>query len=121
VISRNAAHGSQLTFHRPRHVTLTKLGTADGGRQKAVNGSQFMVHDPIHTTLTIYNIVGQKVRTLVNEPKEPGTCGVTWDAKDKNGDEVASGVYFNMLEAKDLAQAKKMVLMQWQENMIPNN
>jgi flagellar hook assembly protein FlgD len=70
-----------------------------------------MVHGPIHTTLTIYNIVGQKVRTLVNEPKEPGTYGVTWDTKDENGYEVASGVYFYMLEAEDLAQTKRMVLI----------
>lgn len=79
--------------------------------EKAVGGSQFTVHGPIPTTLKIYNILGQVVRTLVNEPKEAGTYEVIWDGGDENGDEVASGVYFYKLEAENFSQTKKMVLI----------
>jgi len=37
-----------------------------------VGSSRFVVHSPLHTTLKIYNILGQLVRTLVDEEKAPG-------------------------------------------------
>ena len=75
---------------------------------------QYTVHSkqtPLHTTLKIYNIKGQLVRTLVDEPKQAGTYEVTWDGRDAAGDQVASGVYFCRLRAGDFSQSKKMVLM----------
>ncbi|MFQ6093451.1 MAG: IPT/TIG domain-containing protein, partial [bacterium] len=44
---------------------------------------------PPHVTLKIFNLLGQEVRTLVNEPKAPGLYTVTWDGKDNNGRPVA--------------------------------
>ncbi|MCK4428374.1 MAG: T9SS type A sorting domain-containing protein, partial [candidate division Zixibacteria bacterium] len=76
-----------------------------------VHGSQFMVHSPIHTTLQIYNILGQKVRTLVDEPKEAGTYELIWDGKDDLGKDVASGIYFYQLTAGDYKYTKKMTLI----------
>ena len=70
-----------------------------------------MVRSPVHTTLKIYNVLGQLVKTLVDEPKERGTYEVIWDGKDENGNEVASGVYFYRLQTEDFTQTKKMVLM----------
>ncbi len=79
--------------------------------QYTVGGSQLMVHSPIHTTLKIYNILGQKVRTLVDEPKKSGSHQVIWDGKDEKGDQVASGVYFYKLEADKFSEVKKMLLV----------
>jgi len=76
-----------------------------------VTSIQFSVHSPIHTTLKIYNVLGQLVKTLVDEPKERGTYEVIWDGKDENGIEVASGIYFYKLQAGDFAEAKKMLLV----------
>ncbi|MFQ6092316.1 MAG: FlgD immunoglobulin-like domain containing protein [bacterium] len=64
-----------------------------------------------HASLKIYNILGQEVRTLVDEVKDPGFYEVTWDGKDAFGNNVASGVYFYRLTAADFSQAKRMVLM----------
>lgn len=66
---------------------------------------------PVPVTLRVYNVLGQLVRTLVNEPKESGTHEVSWDGKDGNGNEVASGVYFYSLKAGNFTQTKKMVLI----------
>jgi hypothetical protein len=76
-----------------------------------VSGSQFMVHSPTRTSLVIYNILGQKVRTLVDDEKLPGNYSVVWNGKDDFGKEVASGIYFYQLKTKDFADTKKMVLL----------
>jgi hypothetical protein len=74
------------------------------GKLKTENG-------PLHTTLKIYNILGQRVRTLVNEKKFPGEYKVNWDGKDNKGNEVSSGIYLYKLKVDDYEQVKKMVLL----------
>jgi len=64
-----------------------------------------------HTTLTIFNILGQKVRTLVDEEKLPGEYKVIWDGKDETGKDVASGIYFYKLKSGEFNQTKKMLLL----------
>ncbi len=46
-----------------------------------------------YVTVSIFNAVGQRIRTLVDEPKTAGYHSVVWDSKDESGHEVASGVY----------------------------
>jgi len=76
-----------------------------------VGGSQFMVHSSSHTTLKIYNILGQLVRTLVDEEKAPGNYKVIWDGKDNSGKEVTSGIYFYRLECSGSTETRKMILL----------
>jgi hypothetical protein len=66
---------------------------------------------PISVTLKVYNILGQVVKTLVDEPKSAGTYQVIWDGKDQNGEEVSSGIYFYRLKAQDYEETKKMILL----------
>jgi hypothetical protein len=63
------------------------------------------------TTLRIYNVLGEVVRTLVNEPKSPGVYQEVWDGKDDRGNAVASGIYFYQLKAGKFSETKKMVLL----------
>jgi hypothetical protein len=67
--------------------------------------------EPRHTTLKIYNILGQKVRTLVDEPKRPGSYEVIWDGKDEKGKDVSSGIYFYQLKLGEITQTKRMILL----------
>jgi flagellar hook assembly protein FlgD len=76
-----------------------------------VGGSQFMVHSPVHTSLKIYNILGQLVRTLVDEEKAPGNYKAIWDGKDNSGKEVGSGIYFYQLRTEEYTATKKVVLL----------
>ncbi|MFX1517702.1 MAG: C25 family cysteine peptidase [Promethearchaeota archaeon] len=62
-------------------------------------------------TLNIYNILGQKVKTLVDEEKSSGTHTIFWDGTDKSGAEVASGIYFYQLKAGEYKKLKKMLLI----------
>jgi ligand-binding sensor domain-containing protein len=70
-------------------------------------------------SITIYNLLGQKVRTLVNDFKEPGSFEVDWDSLNDSGIQIASGVYIYRIQAgdpslgsrQDFVDVKKMILM----------
>ncbi len=65
-----------------------------------------------HVSLTIYNMLGQKVRKLVNQTQSAGIQTTVWDGLDNIGQRVASGIYFYRLEANSFMETKKMMLMQ---------
>ncbi|MBU4446921.1 hypothetical protein KJ656_17870 [bacterium] len=68
-------------------------------------------------TLKIYNLLGQEIRTLVNEPQPAGKYGVTWEGRDNDGREVTSGIYLYQLRAHmglgidEFSSVKKMVYL----------
>lgn len=61
--------------------------------------------------LTIYNVLGQKVSTLINKSMQPGKYQVDWSGQNDGGSQVASGVYFYKFEAGSFVQTKKMVML----------
>ena len=63
------------------------------------------------TTLKIYNILGEAVKTLVDEPMSPGAYQKVWDGNDDQGNPVASGIYFYKLHSGNFTDTKKMVMM----------
>ena len=67
-------------------------------------------------TLGIYDNAGRLVKTLINEPFQPGEYTVQWDGRNGNGQTVASGVYFVRMQVKVDGQVaftafRKLVLM----------
>jgi hypothetical protein len=64
-----------------------------------------------HVTIAVYNVLGQRVKILKDELEEAGYKTVTWDGKDETGSEVASGIYFYRIQAKDFLKCKKMLLL----------
>jgi len=66
---------------------------------------------PSHLALKIYNILGQLVKTLVNEEKPKGNYSVVWDGRDDQGKEVSSGIYFYTLMTDNYRITKKMTLL----------
>ena len=61
--------------------------------------------------LNIYNILGKKVSTLLNNVVNPGRHKVEWNAKDNEGNPVASGIYFYELSSSTFSARKKMLLI----------
>jgi flagellar hook assembly protein FlgD len=76
--------------------------------QNAVSGSD----GSSFVTLEIYNLKGQKVKTLVNEVLSAGEHSVVWDGKNTNNKAVATGIYFYNLKigSKSLATKKCLLL-----------
>ena len=62
--------------------------------------------------LTVYNVVGQAVRTLVAEHQSAGRYVVEWDATNDSGHSLSSGMYFYRLQAGgEFREVKKMLLL----------
>ena len=61
--------------------------------------------------LVIYNILGQRVRTLVSGPFDAGPHEVNWDGRDESGKTVSSGIYLYQLSSGKFTDAKKMILL----------
>jgi hypothetical protein len=72
----------------------------------------FTIPRKTRVELTIYNTLGQNVRTLVNENMAAGTHKAAWDGKDDFGNPLTSGIYFYRIEAGDkFTAAKKLILL----------
>ncbi|MFQ6113578.1 MAG: T9SS type A sorting domain-containing protein, partial [bacterium] len=71
---------------------------------------RFQLPEASHVELKIFNISGQEICTLMNAQYEPGFHSVRWNAKDRQGKAVSSGVYFYQLLAGSFTQVKKMIL-----------
>ncbi len=63
------------------------------------------------TKIEIFNILGSKVRTLVNEVQPAGTYSVRWNGKNDGNTLVASGVYIYRLRAGGFVDMKKMLFL----------
>jgi len=61
--------------------------------------------------LTVYNLAGEKVKTLMNGVGSTGLNLVTWDATDFSGNKVSAGVYLYKLQTETISQTKKMILL----------
>ena len=61
--------------------------------------------------ILIYNIKGQKVKTLVNGSYTAGEHSVVWDGTDDNGNRLGSGVYLYKMTAGDFTETRKMLLL----------
>ena len=63
-------------------------------------------YTPLHVNLSIFNLLGQKVATLVSENQSAGSYNVQWDASD-----FSSGVYLYILSVGNEQVVRKMVLL----------
>ncbi|MDP2806817.1 MAG: T9SS type A sorting domain-containing protein, partial [bacterium] len=62
-------------------------------------------------SLKVYNTLGQVVKTLINEDKQPGYYSVKWDGKNDENQKTAAGIYFYRLQSGDFTSTKKMVIL----------
>jgi flagellar hook assembly protein FlgD len=62
-------------------------------------------------TVEVYNMLGERIVTLVNEAKEAGYHQVEWNGRDGNQRTVASGVYFYRIHAGSFSNVMRMLLL----------
>jgi hypothetical protein len=62
-------------------------------------------------SITIFDILGRKTRTLVDENQQPGYKSVIWDGRNDHGENVSSGIYLYRLIIADMVITKQMTLL----------
>ena len=75
--------------------------------------TRFTVDVPKLSTveITIYDVLGQKVNTIMNGEQAPGSITVQWDGRDASGLPVTSGVYFVHMKSDNFTATQKIMLM----------
>ncbi|RPH94854.1 T9SS C-terminal target domain-containing protein [candidate division KSB1 bacterium] len=71
----------------------------------------FIVPRAAPVTLTLYNLLGQEVRTLINSTVQPGTHSVAWDGRNANGMDAVSGLYLVRMDAAGFTSTGKLFLL----------
>jgi hypothetical protein len=93
----------------PNHYSLSQNYPNPFNPQTTID---FTVKERTPVTLKVYNVAGALVRTLISDVRAPGVVHqVVWDGRNDSGQQVASGVYFYRLVARNFTQTKKMVLL----------
>jgi len=72
---------------------------------------KFNLKENSKVTIEIYNIKGQKVKTLMNDVKNAGYHSVIWDGKDDKGKNVTSGIFLYRMKADKYSSTRKMILL----------
>jgi hypothetical protein len=70
----------------------------------------FSIAQDDFVSIGIYNLKGQRVKSLVKGSLKAGTHSVTWNGTDDKGSKVSSGIYFYRLESSKYTQTRKMLL-----------
>ena len=71
----------------------------------------FSIASKEHVSVEVYNILGQKVRTLVDEVLDANSYSRDWDGRSDSGEKVSNGIYFYKMVAGDFSDTKKAVLL----------
>ncbi len=71
----------------------------------------FALPKATNVKITIFNMLGEPIKTVVNKHHEAGTYKVTWDGTNNAGDVVSSGTYIYKMNAGTFTATRKMVLL----------
>ncbi len=106
-VSENEIPLGNVTLYNcfPNPFSLTRSGLISGITIK------FDLKVNCNVSLDLYNVKGQKVKTLLYESFNSGTHSVTWNGKDNFGNKVATGIYFYKLVADNETKVKKFIVV----------
>jgi hypothetical protein len=72
---------------------------------------KFSLKEAANVELTIYNVKGEKVKTVANGDFASGSHSIEWNGKDNNNKNVSSGVYYFKMRSGRFTRSKKMILL----------
>ena len=58
-----------------------------------------------------YSLLGEKVATLVDQPRDPGYYFVNWDSRNDFGAPVAAGMYIYQIRTENFVKSRKLILL----------
>ena len=72
---------------------------------------RFTLGHSAQVQLEVFDLLGRKVRTLLNDVRPIGAYAVDWDGTSDSGMKAASGIYFYRIRAEEFVSTKKMVFL----------
>lgn len=112
----DVSYGGSRQLHGPIAVLVAPPKTFDLAQNypnpfNPTTTIRYQLPEAADVKLVIYNILGQAVRTLVDEHKVAGYYAVNWDGRNNRGVPVTTGVYYYKITAGSFSASKKMLLM----------
>lgn len=92
-------------------ITQFRLVGASPNPLREWTAVEFAVPEQTDVRLTVYNVMGQKVATLVDGMERAGTHRLTWQGRADSGRQLASGVYILRLEAGDQISTRRLTIV----------
>jgi len=100
--------GNTLTINSPTTFVLSQNYPNPFNPETEI---RFQLPEDCHVSLSIFNLLGQKVRTLLDEQIATGYHSIKLDGKDDLGNNLTSGIYIYRLEAASFVASKKLMLI----------
>ena len=91
--------------------TMAKLGQNYPNPFNPTTTISFQIPHQSNVKLTIYNLKGERIKTLLNKNIDSGYHQVIWNGKNDNGKDAVSGIYFYKLTSQSYNLIQKMILM----------
>ncbi len=123
-VARHLLAVNQTIIIRDSRVTKVRLSRENRGLPANITLEQnypnpfnpgttirFGLPQPARVSLAVYNLLGERIRTLIGGQVSAGLHKIAWDGRDEAGRNVSSGVYFYRLETDGFSEAVKMLLL----------
>ena len=107
-------HGDSEEQVAIENINVSFRGSLDDAYPNPFNpitNINYELNRDAYVKLSVYDILGNLVKNLVNEEKLAGNNSVNWDSTNKLGQKVSAGVYLYNIESGDFGQTKKMILL----------
>ncbi len=105
---------SEATPDAVEHLDIPKIFSLSQNYPNPFNPTttiKYSLIKPSFVKLDIYNLVGRKVKTLINSYQSAGEHFIVWSATNDLNNTVPSGVYFYQMDAGNVHLQKKMILI----------
>lgn len=112
VTARDAANQSiALAGSKSSVPAMAMLGSAYPNPFRGSTSMQLSIARDGHARIAVYDLVGRRVRTLVDAPLAAGRQTLVWDGRDDGGRAVAAGLYMVRFDTPGAQQSRRLVLM----------
>ncbi len=100
--------GDEINLSLPSEFVLEQNYPNPFNPKTSIN---FTLNRNAHATLNVYNMLGEKVNTIIDDNLTAGKFNFEWDAVDDNDNKLSSGIYLYRLKVGEQIESKKMVLL----------
>ncbi|OQY38712.1 MAG: hypothetical protein B6226_03245 [Candidatus Cloacimonetes bacterium 4572_65] len=101
----------ETSSNNPEGMIITNLSQNTPNPFNPSTQINFSMKKAADASIIVYNLKGQKVKTLVSGFQTQGSHSVIWNGNDENNNKVSSGVYFYRMVTDDFQQTKKAIML----------